>query len=357
MYNKYVKSLAIAACVAFSVPALATQTSDAGELLDTNEGTYTAPTLEELTLINVLNQCPSEEFEPYAQKELAPILPGELIEEARQFLLPSNYTMLMHFHTKELLTGAVFTAFKDALENSNRIYNNHSSFLKRTDQSLKATKHFSLSVNDIAVFPQALIEEMPNLEALELNNNKLATVAAEIGQLTNLVNLDLHGNQLTTVPAGIGRLTNLSKLILYGNQLTTVPAEIGQLTNLRSLWLDANKVTTLPPEICQLTNLSELYLNGNQLTTVPAEIGRLTSLTTLELRDNKLITLPPEICQLTNITKLKLTGNQLTTLPAEIRQLTNLKKLSLEDNPVQFLPLSISHMDPEVRAKLQREEQ
>ena len=55
---------------------------------------------------------------------------------------------------------------------------------------------------------------------LDLNNYKLTSVPAEIGQLTSLTVLNLQGNQLTRVPAEIWQLTSLTLLSLGYNQLT-----------------------------------------------------------------------------------------------------------------------------------------
>jgi len=49
--------------------------------------------------------------------------------------------------------------------------------------------------------------------------------------------LNLQDNQLVSLPAEIGHLRSLRELNLGGNQLTTMPAEIGQLPSLKKLYL------------------------------------------------------------------------------------------------------------------------
>ena len=54
------------------------------------------------------------------------------------------------------------------------------------------------------------------------------------------------------------------ELNLSENQLSSLPAEIWQLKNLTTLSLSCNQFSSLPPEIGQLQNLTDLYLSQNQ---------------------------------------------------------------------------------------------
>ena len=108
--------------------------------------------------------------------------------------------------------------------------------------------------------------------------------------MTQLTKLDLSDNQLTSLPAEIGKLTQLTKLYLSDNQLTSLPAEIGQLTQLTELNLSNNQLTSLPAEIGNMTQLTELYLSNNQLTSLPDSIRRLSNtITLLNLMGNPLV--------------------------------------------------------------------
>ena len=187
----------------------------------------------------------------------------------------------------------------------------------------------------------AQLKSFPSLKELDLNNNELTSLSAEIGQLTSLEILNLVGNELTSLPAEIGQLTSLRDLYLDGNELTSLPAEMGQLTSLKWLHLSDNELTSLPAEIGQLTSLTVLDLSDNELTSLPTEIGQLTSLESLYLSRNQLTSLPAEIGQLTSLTELHLSGNRLTTVPYEIGLITSLVRLDLTNNKLTSMPAAI----------------
>ncbi len=211
---------------------------------------------------------------------------------------------------------------------------------KRTGKLLNLS-NLELTGDDIATLLPTIKESMPNLEKLDLGNNRIAELPPEIGGLTNLKELRLAKNELTKVPPEIGNLKALENLFLKGNRLATVPPEIGNLTNLRLLGLSANKLTTLPTEIGNLKKLETFGVADNELTTLLPEIKELEKLTTLYANNNKLTTLPPEIGSLKALEKLYLGKNQLATVPPEIGNLTNLKVFFVGENQFSHIPKEV----------------
>src|SRR3989304_3938446 len=95
-------------------------------------------------------------------------------------------------------------------------------------------------------------------------------------------NIDKSGGGNPDLPAGVLSNRNATELDLSNNNLTSLPAEIGQLTKLEILTLDDNKLEgALPAEIRKMTNLRILSAKNNNLTGIPAEIGQLSNLETI----------------------------------------------------------------------------
>ena len=65
-------------------------------------------------------------------------------------------------------------------------------------------------------------------------------VKSDWREVVGLERLDLRNNNLTVLPAEISKLQALKVLHLDNNSLSTLPAEIGNLQGLKELYLDNN---------------------------------------------------------------------------------------------------------------------
>ena len=188
------------------------------------------------------------------------------------------------------------------------------------------------------------ISKLANLSVLDLTDNRFITLPLVICRLINLRQLYLRYNKLTTLPAEIGRLTKLEKLQLGGNKLNNLPSEIGLLENLQELYISFNNLSDIPEDIGKLRNLEKLYLSNNQLNNLPLQNSQLRSLKELYIHNNQLKTIPPEIAQLSTLKELYLSDNQLTALPRDIGKLTELNELHLRNNLLSTVPVEIGQL-------------
>ena len=120
---------------------------------------------------------------------------------------------------------------------------------------------------------------------LDLSNSGLETVPSYVFEEEDITTLDLSNNQITgALPGEIRFLRQLRVLDVSNNRMTGVPAEIGQLSALEYLDLSNNDLTGLPLELGALLNLRELDLRGNAIAQFDLEIIRsqLEDVTILE---------------------------------------------------------------------------
>lgn len=204
----------------------------------------------------------------------------------------------------------------------------------------------SLFLNERGIEDLSEVEglfELDSLERLELRENDLKELPADLDNLSSLKELDLRANQLTTIPKSIGNLTSLETLYLNGN-VDEIPESIGNLTSLENLYLSNNRLRNIPPQIINLSSLRKLKLGSNQLTSLPDVITNLDSLRILDLKHNNISILPDTIGKFTQLWELDLWNNQLTTLPDTIGNLTQLRELGLAKNQLTSLPESIGNL-------------
>ncbi|XP_069799020.1 E3 ubiquitin-protein ligase LRSAM1 isoform X2 [Dendropsophus ebraccatus] len=133
--------------------------------------------------------------------------------------------------------------------------------------------------------------------------------------------LILHSNflsQLVPKSCHILDLATLKVLDLHDNQISSLPADIGQLKSLRVLNVERNAVRSLPDSIGDLVQLQTLNVNGNKLKQLPPTIGGLRCLRTLNISENRLSELPPALANVRTLETLTLDASGMVFPPASV---------------------------------------
>lgn len=144
-----------------------------------------------------------------------------------------------------------------------------------------------------------------------MSGNKLTELPDDMGDLPYLQFLHVNHNRLARLPTTIGRCSHLSELNLAYNKLKRLPDTFGDLTSVRFLHLNNNRLERLPSRIGNLVKLKEMNLSSNRLERLPSTLGLCSSLGFLNLRNNFLDeTVPREVKGLPRLQKLDLTGNR-----------------------------------------------
>lgn len=127
-------------------------------------------------------------------------------------------------------------------------------------------------------------KQSPQETSLDLSGRGLTEIPAYVFSLTALEYLDLSNNKLTGAPQSqIGQLKNLKNLNLSENQLTGLSAELGQLNKLETLNVSRNRLTGLPNELGNLTSLKVFDISGNDYSVQDLD-GIATKLTNTQIK-------------------------------------------------------------------------
>ncbi|XP_064249797.1 E3 ubiquitin-protein ligase LRSAM1 isoform X2 [Passer domesticus] len=136
-------------------------------------------------------------------------------------------------------------------------------------------------------------------KVLIIHTNNLTSLVPKSCSLLSLITLkvlDLHDNQLASLPADIGQLTALQVLNLERNLLKSLPQSIGDLAQLQVLNVKGNKLRALPGSVSGLRSLRALDVSGNELQELPRGLAHARSLQTLTLDASAMTYPPPDIC-------------------------------------------------------------
>uniref|UniRef100_A0A8B9FW72 Leucine rich repeat and sterile alpha motif containing 1 n=1 Tax=Amazona collaria TaxID=241587 RepID=A0A8B9FW72_9PSIT len=108
--------------------------------------------------------------------------------------------------------------------------------------------------------------------------------------------LDLHDNQLASLPADVGQLASLQVLNLERNLLKCLPQSIGDLAQLQMLNVKGNKLKDLPVTVSSLRSLRTLDISGNMVVELPRGLAHIRTLETLTLDTSSMTYPSPDIC-------------------------------------------------------------
>lgn len=259
--------------------------------------------------------------------------------------------------SRNFLNGTMSNALKDlaALE-SLKLDENQLQALPPEVARWLYMKHFSAAHNQLTTLPAGLAN-WHNLETLNLRFNKITALPdtggwtklkklwlghnalreVDVSGLAALEELDLLNNAVSEVPADLGLCTNLKHLLLGQNSIKSIPSEIlGNLVQLRSLDLYKNKIESLPPEVGNCTLIQRLSLASNNIRDLPSEIGHCVGMRELYVSNNpKLSKIPESVGHLATLRELSMRNcKALKTLPASLSTgCTSLRELDLRMLP------------------------
>ncbi|KAJ1462678.1 hypothetical protein M885DRAFT_505693 [Pelagophyceae sp. CCMP2097] len=254
---------------------------------------------------------------------------------------------------------------------------------------LVAARYLRLSSNRLNKLPELELGKMERLEILRLDNNALVTLPKSIGELGGtLCTLDLSNNRLESLPAEMESLQKLEQLNLGHNRLERLCAGAVRLVGLRDLRLRGNRLFELPEELPDhLVSLTRLDVHDNRLHKLPDNLGQCIRLKVLDvsvnclsaipdstvalcecevfiLRENEIVALGPFLAgwrkaafidasdnaiatvdsavgSLRSVCEFRLKRNRFARLPAEMGLIKRLEKLDLSGGALESLPVEL----------------
>lgn len=159
-----------------------------------------------------------------------------------------------------------------------------------------------------------------SLEFLDLSNNQLTSLPAEMAQLTRLKIFFASNNRFECLPEVLGQCDSLEMVGFKSNKINNVPA--GSLpVKLRWLILSDNQIGSLPDSLGSRPRLQKLALAGNQLTSLPLTMAKLKNLQLLRISANQLTSFPNQLLDLPKLAWLAFAGNPFADVKTELQPL------------------------------------
>lgn len=179
--------------------------------------------------------------------------------------------------------------------------------------AIVALKALEYSEKQAAAIPDELFDAVGDAPIYSVNfsKNQLTEVPSRIVELKNTVNdVSLGFNKLQNISLELCMLLKLTHLDLRNNLLTALPAELEALGQLRTVTLSFNRFRTLPDVLYRIATLEVILISNNLIGSVdPFQLKCLDKLATLDLQNNDLLQIPPELGNCTSLKVLTLDGN------------------------------------------------
>ncbi|XP_031696162.1 leucine-rich repeat-containing protein 27 isoform X1 [Anarrhichthys ocellatus] len=150
-------------------------------------------------------------------------------------------------------------------------------------------------------------------EALRLSRTQLNHVPESVLKHSPLKYLYLEGNRISGIPGSMFiSLPSLLWLDLRNNHITSLPADIGLHRSLKTLLLEGNPVSELPPELGNVITLTGLNLRNCPIRFPPPHIVDLGYRSILQyLRSAMARRSPPELPLVEKLQLSELTGSSV----------------------------------------------
>ncbi|XP_043914229.1 E3 ubiquitin-protein ligase LRSAM1 [Protopterus annectens] len=218
-------------------------------------------------------------------------------------------------------------------------------FFRRKKQSDEARRRLELQM---CLAKEAGADDIVDISKCELSEIPSGVISTcKVLQKKVLI---VHTNQLTCLVPKLCHthdLKTLKVLDLHDNLLDALPADIDKMVSLQVLNVEKNLIKSLPEAIGNLPQLQTLNIKGNKLKSLPKTMGSLRSLRTLDVSENYLQVLPQELAHIRTLETLVLDTNSITYPPVGIccGGTESIKKFLCEEAGIEYSPPS-QHLLP-----------
>ena len=177
--------------------------------------------------------------------------------------------------------------------------------LRRGD--LAGARRLDLRGCGLEQLPEEVFALADTLEELDLGDNRLSALPAELPRLHRLRVIFGSGNPFTELPEVLGACGQLSMVGFRGCRIDTVSGT-ALPPALRWLILTDNRIAQLPDTLAERPDLEKLMLAGNRLEALP-DLSASPHLALLRLAANRFSTVPDWLVRHPGLAWLALSGN------------------------------------------------